>query len=240
MCHHSPTSASTNTDPLSGLLVIDKSVGITSMDVIRRLRRAIGDRKAKAGHAGTLDPLASGVLLCCVGRATKQIDRLMGMTKVYQAQVDLSAFTATDDREGQRQEIAVDHPPDREQLLATLASFVGDIRQQPPIYSAIHIQGQRAYDLARRGKTIDMPSRLVHVDAVDLLDYAWPTATIRVTCGKGTYIRSLARDIGKALHTGGHLASLRRLSVGPYDLSMAIPIDRLTPPIRPADWQTIG
>ncbi|MCC7192369.1 MAG: tRNA pseudouridine(55) synthase TruB [Phycisphaeraceae bacterium] len=217
-------------EPLNGLLVVDKPLGWSSMDVIRHVRRAVSMKRV--GHAGTLDPLATGVVIVCIGKATRCVESLMGMTKVYEADVDLSAFTATDDREGEREEVTVVITPSREDLCKVLVKFVGQIAQTPPAFSAVHINGQRAYKLARRGESVALTPRMVNIAAIDLLDYAWPTARIRVTCGKGTYIRSLARDIGRALGTGGHLASLRRLSVGPYDLSQAVNQKRLELPIR--------
>ncbi len=218
---------------LTGLLVVDKPLRWSSMDVVRVLRRATGG--AKAGHAGTLDPLATGVVVCCLGKATKLIDSLMGLTKVYEADVDLSAFTITDDREGEREEVAIDVPPDEQTVRDALARFIGDIQQKPPAFSAIHVDGQRAYKLARKGELVDLPARTVHIDAIDLMHYAWPIATLRITCGKGTYIRSLARDLGLALNTGGHLASLRRTAVGNFTLDGAFDEERLKHPIGEKD-----
>ena len=218
---------------LVGLLVVDKPLGWSSMDVVRRVRHAAG--KAKTGHAGTLDPLATGVVICCLGKATRCVEQLMGLTKVYEAAIDLSAFSSTDDREGQRAVIEVVQPPTEAQLRETLATFVGQIDQRPPAYSAVHINGKRAYKLARRGETVEMPVRRVRVDAIKLLSYDWPIAHVRITCGRGTYIRSMARDLGKKLETGGHLASLRRTAVGPYDLSMAVDAHRLESSITQDD-----
>lgn len=230
------------TEQLDGILVVDKPLGWSSMDVVRRVRRAAragGAAKAKVGHAGTLDPLATGVVVCCLGKATRQVERIMGMTKVYEAEVDLSAFTTTDDREGERQEVNVATPPTEAQVREVINRFVGEVEQVPPAYSAIHVGGQRAYKLARRGENVELPARTVRIDAIDVLGYAWPILTIRVTCGRGTYIRSLARDLGKALGTGGHLASLRRTAVGSYDLSKAAGASRLEQPITQADLLSV-
>ncbi len=216
-----------------GLLVIDKPVGCSSMDVVRRVRRAAGG--AKTGHAGTLDPLASGVVICCLGRATKAVPRLMDLPKTYVAEVDMSAFTSTDDREGQRQEVAVAVPPDATMVAAALPQFVGHILQRPPAFSAVHIDGQRSYKLARRGQAVMPLPRAVRIDAIVMLAYAWPILALRIDCGKGTYIRALARDLGGALHTGGHLRSLRRTAVGPYRLQRAMPLDDLPPALVPSD-----
>lgn len=218
---------------LTGLLVVDKPLGWSSMDVVRRVRRAAGN--AKVGHAGTLDPLATGVVVCCLGNATKLIDSLMGLTKVYEAEVDLSAFTPTDDREGEREEVAVAAEPTLDALRHALARFIGEIDQRPPAFSAIHVNGQRAYKLARRGEDVNLGTRRVRIDAIELLHYDWPIATLRITCGKGTYIRSLARELGEALGTGGHLAALRRTAVGPYDLTNAADENRLQSPIAESD-----
>ncbi|MCK6475012.1 MAG: tRNA pseudouridine(55) synthase TruB [Planctomycetes bacterium] len=214
----------TNKD-LHGLIVIDKPVGFTSMDVVRRLRRAAGN--CKTGHAGTLDPLASGVLVCAFGRATRAIDRLMALTKVYETTVDLSAFTETDDAEGARNEVAVETPPSREDVARALEGLTGTIEQTPPAYSALKVDGRPAYKYARKGQAVELKPRKVRVDTIELLSYAWPELDLRVTCGKGTYIRSLARQIGGKLGTGGHLKALRRTAVGPYTLAQAVGFDAL-------------
>lgn len=222
---------------LCGLIVVDKPVGLSSMDVVRRVRRAAGG--AKTGHAGTLDPLATGVVICCLGKATKCVEKLMGQPKAYDTVIDLSAFTTTDDLEGEREEIAVPTPPTREQVEAVLPQFMGEVKQTPPIYSAVHVNGQRAYKLARKGESVDMPTKTVRIDAIEILDYAWPSLTLSINCGRGTYIRSLGRDIGKQLGTGGHLASLRRTAVGGYTLEKAHPIDRFESPITQDDLMPV-
>lgn len=234
-----------------GYVVIDKPLGLSSMDVVRRVRWSAsrgaggGDgrvKKTKCGHAGTLDPLATGVVICCVGKATKTIDRFMGLTKRYVADVDLTAFTTTEDREGERTEVTPARgQPTRDDVAAACASFVGEsVEQIPPRFSAIHVNGQRAYALARAGEDVKMKPRFVRIDAVELLDYAWPRATIDVTCGKGTYIRSLGRDLGVALGTGGHLAALRRTAIGPFTVDVAFPLNRYGKvPMDPADLRTV-
>ncbi len=218
---------------LCGLIVVDKPVGMSSMDVVRRVRRAAG--KAKTGHAGTLDPLATGVVICCLGKATKSVEKLMGQPKVYQTMVDLSAFTTTDDLEGERQEVEVADPPGLDVVTQACNKFVGEIEQTPPAFSAVHINGQRAYKLARRGEQVDMPIKTVRIDSIEVLSYTWPMLTLTVACGRGTYIRSLGRDIGKKLNVGGHLASLRRTAVGGYTLEKAHMIDRFESPITQED-----
>jgi tRNA pseudouridine55 synthase len=218
---------------LCGLIVVDKPVGLSSMDVVRRVRRAAG--KAKTGHAGTLDPLVTGVVICCLGKATKCVEKLMGQPKVYDTCVDLSAFTTTDDLEGERQEVDVPDPPNLQQVETVCKEFIGEIQQTPPAYSAIHINGQRAYKLARKGETVQMPVKTVRIDSIQVLEYAWPMLSLQIKCGRGTYIRSLGRDIGKKLGVGGHLASLRRTAVGEYTIERAHPIDRFESPITQDD-----
>ncbi len=203
------------------------------MTVVRKVRRAAGG--VKTGHAGTLDPLATGVVICCLGKATRCVPLLMDHTKVYLAEIDLSAFTATDDREGAPEPVEVAEPPTPEQLRAALDAQLGWRMQHPPAFSAVHVQGKRAYKLARQGKAVTPPPRPVRIDAIELLQYVWPIAQVRITCGKGTYIRSIARDLGTALHTGGHLASLRREAVGEYTLAQAVTAERLLEPIGAAD-----
>jgi len=232
------TSNDQSGTPMCGLLVIDKPLGLSSMAVVRRVRRAAGG--TKTGHAGTLDPLATGILICCIGRATKQVETLMGLPKCYEATIDLSAFTATDDREGEREEIDCPTPPPREAIATVLTRFVGDIEQVPPAYSAVHVGGQRAYAMARRGEKVTLPARMVRIDAIDLLAYQWPMLRLRIRCGKGTYIRSLARAMGTGLCTGGHLAALRRTEVGRFSLEQALEIDRLERPLRQEDLLEMG
>ena len=204
---------------LTGILVLDKDLGMSSMRAVEIARRRAG--RAKAGHAGTLDPLATGVLVVAFGRATKAIELLMATEKRYETDVDLSAFTTTDDREGERREIAVATPPAREAVERALAGFLGDIMQKPPAFSAVHVGGKRAYALARNDAPPDLPPRKVTVHEIALLKYEWPIATVAIRSGKGFYVRSLARDLGLALGTGGHCATLRRTAVGPFTATAA-------------------
>ena len=222
---------------MQGMLIFDKPLGWSSMQAVSRVRRAAGG--TKTGHAGTLDPLATGVLLCCLGKATKQIDRFMGMTKVYETGVDLTGFTTTDDREGELTRVEVVTPPTREQIEAALTKFIGNVEQRPPNFSAIHVDGQRAYKLARAGKPVEIKSRVIRIDVIEVMAYEWPIVKLRVTCGKGTYIRSLARDLGVALGTGGHLSELRRTAIGPYVIEKAINAERLKQPITQADLMDV-
>ena len=224
--------------PLRGLLVVDKPVGWSSMDVVRRVRCAAGG--VKTGHAGTLDPLATGVVVCCLGQATKCVERLMGLTKVYEAEVDLSAFTTTDDLEGEREQVTPGggeqaSPPAQSDVASALERFVGLIQQKPPVFSAVHINGRRAYKLARKGETVETRPRTVRIDSIEMLAFNWPIVSLRIVCGRGTYIRSIARDLGVQLNTGGHVAALRRTAVGPYTLDQAFNEHRLREPIGQED-----
>ncbi len=186
-----------------------------------RLKRGGAPKRVKVGHGGTLDPLASGILVILVGACTRMCDAIMAGEKGYETAIDLSAFTDTDDAEGERQPVVVSTPPTREAVEAVLPQFTGAVMQTPPIYSAIHVGGQRAYDLARAGKVVELNPRPVQIHELRILAYSWPVLTIAVRCGKGTYIRSLARDIGVALGTGGTLAALRRTRVGQFGIEAA-------------------
>ena len=230
-----------------GVIVVDKVEGLSSMDVVRRLRRgltrAVGPprekgagKRWKVGHGGTLDPLATGVVVCCVGReATRLVERLMGLVKVYHTVIDLSAFTETDDREGGRRDVAVESAPDSAAIAAAIEQLTGTIEQVPPDYSAVHVDGQRAYQLARAGRAAAMEPRPVRIDRLEMLSYTWPELTLRITCGRGTYIRSIARDLGRKLGTGGHLLQLRREAVGPFRLEGAVSSERLAEGVSPLD-----
>ncbi len=213
-----------------GVLIVDKPVGMTSMDVVAVVRGRAGG--ARTGHAGTLDPLADGVLVLGLGRATKALDRFMDTPKRYRTVIDLSAFTSTDDLEGDRLEVEVAEPPDETRVGLVLETFRGRIMQRPPQRSAVKIGGRRAYVMARRGETVALEPRPVDVYELELVRYAWPLLEIAVTCGKGMYVRSLARDIGGTLGTGGHCRRLRRSAVGPFTEAEAQLLDRLPRPLE--------
>lgn len=224
----------TNRRPdLNGLLVIDKPLGWTSAKVCWWVRRRT--KGAKIGHAGTLDPLATGVLVLCLGSATKAVDRLMATRKRYLADVDLSRVSTTDDGEGTITLVEVPSPPTREAVESALARFVGTIKQRPPMHSAIWIDGARAYHLARAGETPEMKERAIVVHSITIVDYAWPILRLDIDCGKGTYIRSLARDIGAALGTGGMLSGLRRTAVGEFTIERAVSPETLPEAIELGD-----
>lgn len=211
---------------LNGTIVIDKPVGWTSTDVCSLIRRRTG--KAKVGHGGTLDPLASGVLVVCLGRATKTIPVIMDGEKEYDAAFDLSAWSPSDDRETEPQRIEIATPPTRAEIENLLASrFIGEIEQTPPTYSAIQVGGKRAYDAARRGAPMELKSRIVTIHQITVISYDWPILRLHIRCGKGVYIRSIARDLGRDLTGGGMLIALRRTRVGRFSLADAIPAAEL-------------
>ncbi len=216
-----------------GVLVVDKPVGMTSMDVVAIVRGRAGG--ARTGHAGTLDPLAEGVLVLALGRATKSLDRFMATVKRYRTVIDLSAFTNTDDREGERVEVEVAEPPDEAAVRVALDAFRGRIMQRPPARSAVKVGGRRAYAISRRGESVTLEPRPVEIYELDLVRYQWPMIEITVCCGKGTYIRSLARDIGEHLGTGGHCVTLRRTAVGPFTDDQAVRLDDVPQPLGEAD-----
>ena len=206
------------------IAVVDKPLRWTSTDVVRKIKfalRRLGYRKIKVGHAGTLDPLATGILLVCIGRATKMVDALQAEEKEYVADVMLGATTPSYDLE---------HPVDRtfptehitrEKVLAALSSLTGERLQEPPVYSAKKIDGTRAYELARAGETTRLRKSLITIYEMNIEEFDLPRMRIRVRCSKGTYIRSLAREIGEALQSGAHLTSLRRTRSGGFTLENA-------------------
>lgn len=200
------------------ILYVDKPLRWTSFDVVKRVRgiilRRLHRKKFKVGHAGTLDPLATGVMIICTGKATKNIENLQAGVKEYVAEVTFGATTPSFDLET---EIDATFPTEhitRELVEETLKNFVGEIKQVPPAFSACKIDGHRAYKMARKGEQPELKAKTLVIDEIELTDYAQDKITIRIVCSKGTYIRALARDIGLALGTGAHLTALRRTRVG--------------------------
>ena len=210
----------------SGILLLDKPIGPTSHDAVARVRRAAGLRRV--GHAGTLDPLADGLLVLGLGPAARFLEYLVGLDKTYETTVRLGQATTTYDSEG---EVTAEHPVSvsAAQLTAALDAFRGPIRQRVPSHSAVKRDGRPLYESARRGEMIDLPQRDVVIHALDLLAFDPPLVTLRVACSSGTYIRSLAHDLGAALGCGGHVAALRRTAVGVFSVDGAVPLDTLTP-----------
>lgn len=211
---------------ITGILPVDKPLGWTSHDVVARVRRLAGQKSV--GHAGTLDPLATGVLVLVLGKATRLSDDLMGTTKVYCAEVVLGAVTATDDAEGELVRNGSVGAVTREAVDAAVGRFVGQIAQVPPMYAAVRKGGERLYVLARRGETVEREPRSVTIERIDVISWNSPRLRLRVVCSAGTYIRSLARDIGEALGTGAYLHALRRTRSGTIGLEESVRLEALT------------
>ena len=229
--------------PPVGWLVIDKPGGITSRDAVNRVQRWF-PRGTKVGHTGTLDPLATGVLVVAVGAATRLADLVQGMSKSYTSRFRLGATSDTDDADGTITVTPEAVPPSADQVRQALAEFVGMIEQLPPSYSALKVNGRRAHDLARRGESVPLAARPVRVDAIRLVGYEWPFADVEVDCGKGTYIRSLARDVGAKLGVGGMVETLRRTRVGPFMAGQGVGVD-VSPEegrerLMPVETATVG
>lgn len=221
------------------VLYIDKPLGWTSFDAVNRLRSALkrrmGVRKIKVGHAGTLDPLATGVMVICTGKATKRIEELQAGVKEYVATVALGATTPSFDLETK---IDATYPTDhitRELVESALKRFTGRIEQIPPMYSACKVDGKRAYSMARKGADVELKPKVLMIDELELLDFKPEEITIRVVCSKGTYIRALARDIGQALSTGAHLSALRRTRVGDVSVGDCLEMDKALDMIATAE-----
>ena len=210
--------------PLCGILNVDKPLEWTSHQVVAALRKWSGERRI--GHAGTLDPLATGVLLLCLGKATRVSSYLMASTKVYRATLRLGLSTTTDDAEG---EVVSESPVNvsREQFEAVLPPFVGQIEQVPPLYSAVKRQGKRLYEYARRGVDVQVSPRTVQVHDLTVLDWSPPEVVLRVACGPGTYVRALARDLGRVLGCGASLSALRRTASGQFHVDRAVPLSEI-------------
>ena len=209
---------------ISGWVVLNKPYDMTSTQAVGKVRWLYG--AAKAGHAGTLDPLATGILPIALGEATKAVPQVQDGTKVYRFAIKWGSATTTDDAEGSV--IATsDVRPDRAALEAALPQFTGTILQRPPIFSALKIEGERAYDLARAGEAVELQPRQIDVDAIELIEHGSEQTMLEVTCGKGTYVRALARDIAEALGTRGHVSMLHRAAVGPFHDRDAVSIDQL-------------
>jgi tRNA pseudouridine55 synthase len=208
----------------SGFLLIDKPAGMSSFGVVARVRRQLSQqagKKVKVGHTGTLDPFATGLMIIVVGEYCKRAGEFSKLDKSYEATMHLGEISSTGDPEGEITPVN-DMQPTKEAVMAALVPLRGEIQQTPPIYSAIKINGQRAYKLAREGKTIDMPTRTVTVYSLELTAYTYPMVTISCHVSSGTYIRTLAQDIGETLGTGAYTTALRRTTVGKWSLDGAL------------------
>jgi len=243
---------------MHGILNLDKPPGISSARAVDKVKRLL-PRKTRIGHAGTLDPFATGVLVLLIGRGTKLCERLMDQPKQYEATIKFGATTATDDPESPEEpwiprgtslrgtgappvQLAASaaHPDAAprelhgrgaqatiEVIRAALPRFIGAIQQRPPAFSAMKVDGQRAYKLARGGAEVKLEPRTVQVYGIEILDFAWPLLRLRIDCGRGTYIRAIARDVGEALDVGGHLTQLRRTRVGEFTIGRAVTLEQL-------------
>ena len=207
------------------VILIDKPLTWTSFDVVKKIRNQI--RIKKVGHAGTLDPLATGLLILCTGKKTKSIEGFMGQEKEYTGTITIGQTTPTYDLESETSEPVDISNITIEQLEAAKQKFIGDIEQIPPMHSALKVGGKRLYELARKGQTVEVKPRAVNISEFELTKIDLPVISFRVVCSKGTYIRSLAHDFGEALGVGGHLSSLRRTKIGDFSVDEAYTLDDL-------------
>lgn len=217
-----------------GLITVDKPIGPTSHKVVSVVRSGTGVKKV--GHAGTLDPRASGVLVLCLGSATRLSEFLSTASKRYEAVIRFGSSTETYDAEGDFVHVT-GAAPSLEDIRDLLPAFRGDIEQVPPAYSAIKVKGRKAYEMARSGEDVDLDAREVTIYQLSIIDYNPPDLTLDIECSAGTYIRSIANDLGEQLSTGAHLANLRRTKAGPFTLDDCIPLTQLEMAIAAGDWQ---
>jgi len=210
-----------------GFLNIDKPAGMTSRDVVNRVQRLV--RPAKTGHAGTLDPLATGVLVVGVGAATRLVEYVQRLPKTYLGTFFLGRESDTEDTDGTVVELPDARVPTQHEIEAILPRFLGTIQQRPPAYSALMVAGQRAYQLARRGEQVELSARPIEIHSLEIVRYDYPELELLVSCGSGTYIRSLGRDIAEALDTAAVMSQLRRLAIGPFHVDEALQLSNLSP-----------
>ena len=211
---------------LNGIINLNKSTGISSARAVSFVKRLL-PRGTKIGHAGTLDPFAGGVLLLLVGKATKSCEALMDQPKQYEATIKFGATTPTEDPESEESIWPDAVVATRESVAGAIPSFIGTIQQRPPAFSAMKVGGRRAYDIARKGGTVELAARTVNVYGIELLDFTWPLARVRIDCGRGTYIRSIARDLGEKLNCGGYLTQLTRTRIGKFAIENSTTIEQL-------------
>jgi len=208
---------------LDKIIAINKPKGPTSNDILTQIKKVLALKRG-VGHAGTLDPLASGVLVVGIGKGTKRLQDIVKKEKEYLATIRLGMNSTTDDAEGEKNKIPIEKIPLYKDISQAIKLFIGNIKQIPPLYSAIKIKGKKAYQIARAGGKINLKSRPVEIKSIEIMKYQWPHLTIKVVTGPGVYIRSLARDLGKELKTGGYIAELARIRVGDYHIKDAIEI----------------
>jgi tRNA pseudouridine55 synthase len=219
---------------ISGVLVIDKPVGLTSHDIVQAVRKGTGIRRA--GHTGTLDPRASGVLVVLIGPAVRLSEYVSASDKRYQAIIRLGSSTDTFDAEGEITQTASPDEISEEMFENALGKFIGEIEQVPPPYSAVKVKGRKAYEMARQGEEVDLEPRIIQVHSLELLEWAPPEAVIDVYCSSGTYVRSLANDLGKELGCGAHLIGLRRTKSGRFTLRDSVPLNKLRDAFDNGSW----
>ena len=220
---------------MNGILNVNKPEGPTSFSIVSKIKKLTGEKRV--GHAGTLDPAASGVLPICVGHGTRVIEYLMENTKNYRAEIEFGKTTDTYDATGSLTSIEDSSYLSRRQIETTLQNFIGEIQQVPPVYSALKWKGKPYYKLARAGIDIKIAARPVVIHTITILDWQFPVVTIDVTCGKGTYIRSLAHDLGQMIGCGAYMKSLERRAYGPFSITNAISIDELEESFAGKYWQ---
>lgn len=212
---------------LFGVLNIRKPPGVTSRDVVNRIQKLI--RPVKCGHAGTLDPMATGVLLVCLGPATRLANLLQEGAKTYSAEFTLGQVSDTDDSTGKIESWPVTEPhPSHDQIEQTLQAMTGIVSQVPPAYSAVHVDGQRAYALAREGRSVTLQAKEIEIHSIRVLNFEWPRLELEIVCGSGTYIRSIARDLGERLGCGGLMSRLERTRVGSFSVTDGVTMDELS------------
>ncbi|MBR5389383.1 tRNA pseudouridine(55) synthase TruB [Candidatus Saccharibacteria bacterium] len=211
------------------VLLIDKPFGISSFGVVARVRRVLSakaGKKVKVGHTGTLDPFATGLLILLAGKATKRSNEFLKLDKEYIAEIRLGETSTTGDPEGEiTNSYSNDTPKTDGEVKKVVQSFIGEIEQKVPAFSAVKINGRRAYELARKGMEVDTPTRKVHIYNIEILEYKWPNLRIRTEVSSGTYIRALGEDIGKKLGTGAYLTALRRTKIDKYSIEQATPLE---------------
>lgn len=232
--------------PVQGMLLVDKPPGWTSFDVVNYVRKMVAGlegkkpKNVKVGHCGTLDPFATGLLLLLIGKNyTRRAGELTKQDKTYEATITLGKTSTTGDPEGEITEVS-SIAPTLEQIKQVLQQFRGQIEQVPPQFSAIKINGQKAYDLARRGVSVEIPSRLITIYELELVDYSYPELKIRTSVSSGTYIRTLAEDIGKQLATGAYCSGLRRTKIAEYDIKDAVAVKTINPELLQQNLQTLA